>query len=44
MLLNTAKKEEEILILTTESTLIISNFGDTALTNPENLFLRFHRE
>ncbi|PQB07762.1 two-component sensor histidine kinase [Polaribacter filamentus] len=38
------KREEEILIYTTESTLTISNFGDTALVNPESLFLRFYRE
>ena len=38
------KREEEILIFTTESTLTISNFGDTALVNPESLFLRFYRE
>jgi two-component system OmpR family sensor kinase len=38
------KREEEILIYTTGSTLTISNFGDTALVNPESLFLRFYRE
>jgi signal transduction histidine kinase len=38
------KREEEILIYTTKSTLTISNFGDTALANPESLFLRFYRE
>jgi hypothetical protein len=38
------KGKEEVAILTTESTLTISNFGDAALANPENLFLRFYRE
>tara|TARA_R110001606_G_scaffold7423_4_gene32868 strand:+ start:4874 stop:5536 length:663 start_codon:yes stop_codon:yes gene_type:complete len=36
--------EKEIVILTNESTLTISNFGEKALINPENLFLRFYRE
>jgi two-component system OmpR family sensor kinase len=38
------KKEKEIVIFTNESTLTISNFGEKALINPENLFLRFYRE
>ena len=38
------KKGEETIIFSNESTLTISNFGEKALINPENLFLRFYRE
>ena len=38
------KKDKEIIIYTNESSLSISNYGEKALTNPENLFTRFYRE
>ncbi|EWH14703.1 HAMP domain-containing histidine kinase [Cellulophaga lytica] len=39
-----SKKNEEITIITKSKLLIISNFGEKVLANPENLFLRFYRE
>ncbi|MCL7765004.1 HAMP domain-containing histidine kinase [Polaribacter sp. Z014] len=39
-----SKKEEEITVYTNGSILSISNFGDKALVNPENIFLRFYKE
>jgi hypothetical protein len=39
-----SEKESKITILTNVSKLTISNFGEKALINPENLFVRFYKE
>ncbi|XCF04763.1 HAMP domain-containing sensor histidine kinase [Tamlana crocina] len=38
------KNEDVISIITDQSTLVISNFGEHALAHPEKLFQRFYRE
>jgi hypothetical protein len=37
-------KDEVITIITNKSSLVISNFGQNPLKNPEYLFFRFYKE
>ena len=39
-----SKKEEIITIISNQSSLMVSNFGEKALENPGQLFQRFYRE